>query len=166
MGESRPNKHNHNIPYINGDKLQQILCDDVENSWTKNDIYFFNIPGKLRVTIFPNPRNQPGDGYVSFKDIKADQTKGFKWEDLSDVVENSKFRSDYKTFMEQLLGATYDKIGFKSFSANFLLLFEVARRIEPITSGYPTQEEIKMAIRKVCSHDNEKYKEMVGSISY
>ena len=157
--------YNHNISDEKGHTLQRILCDDVETSWTEKDIYFYNIPGKLRVTIHPNPtRNQPGNGFVSFKDIKSGELKGkgFRWEELGDLVENDKFRNDYNTFMTQRLEAAYCEIGLKSFAANYLLLFEVARRIEDKKSGYPTQEQVKTAIRKVCSDDSKKYQEMVG----
>ena len=181
-------KHNHDI----GDKTECQLLEDfsdiIKNNWRKQivdvdgksnalDIHFFQINGKYcGITIFANPTaKQPGNGFVSCK--YKDEKLPSSWRELvaDPILQSLDFVRQRYEFSGSACKVKdiYDnkqmnRNAFFSFAVNFLLTFEIARRVE-LEGTYPvTKEKVKRAQKIVFNPANYErkngtpYQEMVS----
>ena len=175
----KPRKHNHEIGDKTESQLLQVFSDMIKNNWRKQivgadgksealDIHFFRINGKYcGITVFANPTaKQPGNGFVSCK--YEDEKLPHSWKDLiaDPVVKNAAFAKQRYDFSisKRKVKDIYDNVddgrdAFFSLAVNFLLTFEIARRVEPKDTYPVTKEEVKSAEGVIFNPANYKKKE-------
>ena len=140
------------------------FSDMIKNNWREQidvngkpealDTHFFRINGKYcGIAVFAKPTtNQPGNGFMSCK--YEDNKLSSVWKDLiaDSVVKNVAFAKHRYDFSRSKCKVKdmYDnkqknRNVFFSLAVNFLLTFEIARRVEP-KGTYPVKkEEVKSA---------------------
>ena len=158
-------KHNHEIGDKTESQLLDVFSEMIENNWreqiggTRNpkalDIHFFHINGKYcGIVVYAKPTvDQPGNGFVSCKYKRADKPP-HAWKELIDqsLLQNMGFVRQRYDFSRSLCKVKdiYDNVddgreAFRSLAVNFLLTFEIARRVEPKGTYPVTKEDVKRA---------------------
>ena len=168
----KPVLHNHDIGDKTESQLLDVLSDMIKNNWRKQidgdsealDTHFFQINGEKNfcgITVKANPTlKQPGNGLVIFKNKKFDRHPlPSSWEELIDdsFVQSMDFVKQRYEFskseckVRDIYPNLYShdspdrRTKFHSLAVNFLLTFEIARRIEPKGTYPVTKEEVKSA---------------------
>jgi len=182
--ESSVKKHNPQIGNTTGRDLADLLRNDMikeKGGWrpeineNTQDIYFLQVKeykGYCGITIRAKPtKNQPGNGVLSCKEVPST-----KWIDLKSYMLKNKneFMKKRQKFLQSKIRTTYKENSISesnpSFFINVLLAFEIARRIEPKSGDYVSDDDTKKAIEIVFdpqTYDTSKisYEEMVSYIN-
>ena len=176
-------KHNHEIGDKTESQLLKVFSDMIKNNWRKQidrkalDKHFFQINGThCGITVFANPTaKQPGNGFELCK--YEGKPLPHSWEELivDPEVKNEAFAEQRYDFLTSKCKVKdiYDnkqknRDKFFSLAVNFMLTFEIARRVEPKGTYPVTKEEVKSAQGIVFNPANYKkknatpYQEMVS----
>ena len=158
MGEERPESHNLDIDDKTGKDVLDYLRNLTENNrgnWTWQYEFYFTIPDILQAKLFPKPTDDdPGNADLEFTYTEHHHPLPNTWDKLRGLMENKKFIDDRNQFLNQNLKTVVESFGPdpNAFAANFMLLFEIARRVDSNQEGYPiTREETEAVIEKVFS---------------
>ena len=181
--DQTPTNHNPEIGDKTESQLLQVFSDMIKNNWRKQidgkalDKHFFQINGThCGITVFANPTaKQPGNGFVLCK--YEGKKLPHSWKDLiaDPVVKSETFaerRYDF-SISKCKVKDIYDNVNdgrnaFFSLAVNFLLTFEIARRVEPKDTYPVTKEQVKSAEGIIFNPANYKkknatpYQEMVS----
>ena len=115
---------------------------------------------KASFRIGPNPtKDQPGNGFVDFKNLKVQDYEGHSHKALSSTYYDGDFSQSRKNYLQCDLRDVEDN---ETLAANVLLSFEIARLVDEKEEIYPlTRSEVKEAIKHVMSLVGEQYDQKV-----